>query len=169
MKAAHLYLGVGGTCCDLCNFSKERCLDPDQIEMDFEINRDINSLQNLFNVVVQDDGSILKRHNDYDERGGLTMKPISSKEVLSVQVLQASLRIFDHYMKTDVHLRAGVFDWSESPTSINIQFLATAKGQIQNKILMEIGEQWDYPDQTGKGGPTTTGNTAQNVLHREIW
>ena len=130
MKAAHLYLGLGGAYCDLCNFSKEQCLDPGQIEMGFEITRDIDSLQNVFNDLVQDDGSILKRRNDYDERGGQTTKPIPTNEVLSVQVLRALLRTFNHYMKTAVHLRAGVFDWSESPTSINKQFLTTAKGQI---------------------------------------
>ena len=70
-------------------------------------------------------------------------------------------------MKTAVHLRARVFDWSESPTSINKQFLTRAKGEIQKKIHDEIAEQWDYPDQTGKGGTTTTGNTARNVLHSE--
>ena len=77
--------------------------------MGFEITRDIDSLRNVFNDLVQDDGSILKRRNDY-ERGGLTTKPIPTNEVLSVQVLHALLRTFHHYIKMAVHLRAGVFD-----------------------------------------------------------
>ena len=34
-----------------------------------------------------------------------------------------------------------------------------------------LGERWDFPDGTGKGGTSTTGNTARNILHhggREI-
>ena len=32
-------------------------------------------------------------------------------------------------------------------------------------IQKETGELWDFPDQTGKGGTTTNGNTARNILH----
>ena len=58
-----------------------------------------------------------------------------------------------------------MFDWSESPTSHNKQFLVNAKKDIQKKIQDEIGVQWDFPDPTGKGGTSTTGNTARNILH----
>ena len=68
-------------------------------------------------------------------------------------------------MKIAVHLRAAVFDWSESQTSINEQFLKKAKKEIQQKIEEVIGERWDYPDGTGKGGTSTTGNTARRILH----
>ena len=54
-------------------------------------------------------------------------------------------------MKVAVHLRAEVFD--------------TAKQQIQDNIMSKIGEPWDFPDQTGKGGTSTTGNTARKILH----
>ena len=57
-------------------------------------------------------------------------------------------------MKVAVHLRAEVFD--------------TAKQQIQDNIMSKIGEPWDFPDQTGKGGTSTTGNTARKILHHNI-
>ena len=165
MKAAHLYLGLGGAYCDLCDTSRQLARDPNRVEQGFEINRTIEDLHRLFEDLVQDDGSVYKRPRDYDQRAGLVSKPIPTNETKSVQVLHALLRSFDHFMKVAVHLRAAVFDWSESPTSINQQFLKNAKSDIQSYIEVVIGEKWDVPDGTGKGGTTTTGNTARKILH----
>ena len=72
---------------------------------------------------------------------------------------------FDHFMKVAVHIKAGVFDWSESPTSISHQFLKRAKAEIQAYLEVVVGEKWDIADGTGKGGTTTTDNTALRILH----
>lgn len=167
MKATHLYLGLGGAYCDLCHFSKEQCCNEDHINVGFEITRDINSLHSLFNELLKDDGSILIKPKDYPKRGGLTTKPIPTSNVLSIQILHALLRTFDIFMKVNVYLRASVFEWSESSKNGNKELIKKAKSEIQKKILSETGLQWDYPDPTGKGGSTTTGNTARSILHNE--
>ena len=76
-------------------------------------------------------------------------------------------------MKTVVHVKAGVFDWSESPSSYNNQFVKRAKAELQEQIQHKVhGIKWDFPDSTGKGGTKTTGNSALELLyktcHREI-
>ena len=164
MKAAHLYLGLGGAFCDLCDFSKEQCHNVDVIANGFKINRTVQDLHNIFED-IQQDGEVVKASGDYNIRGGLTTKPIPTSEVKSVQVLHGLLRSFDHFMKVCVHLLAHVYDWSESPHSTTKAFLTQAKKEIQVKIHKDIGEQWDIPDQTGKGGTTTNGNTARKLLH----
>ena len=114
---------------------------------------------------VQEDGVILKRTGDYGTRAGVTAKPIATNSVLSVQVLlHALLRSFDHFMKTAVHVKAHVFDWTESPSSHNMWFLKQAKEETQNSIYQATGIKWDYPDSTGKGG-TTTGPVARALWH----
>ena len=167
MKAAHLYLGLGGAYCDLCDIPRAACHDPERVQEGFEITRNVADLHTLFDDLVQEDGTIYKSRNDYEERAGQTTKPIPTidNEVKSVQVLHALLRSFDHFMKIAVHLRAGVFEWSESPTSINKQFLVNAKKEIQSHIDNILGERWDFPDGAGKGGTSTTGNTARRILH----
>ena len=70
-------------------------------------------------------------------------------------------------MKVIVHLRAEVYDWSESQFSRIHAFLKKSKLEIQEMIKNETGEKWDYPDCTGKGGTTTTGNTARRILYDE--
>ena len=101
MEAAHLYLGLGGAYCDLCHLSKNLFITCDEL--------------------VQEDGVIPKRTGDYDTRAGATAKPIATNSVLSVQVfLHVLLHSFDHFMKTVVHVKAHVFDWTESPSSHNM-------------------------------------------------
>lgn len=165
-KAAKLYTGLGGSYCDLCCFSKEQCLDRNVVAHGFNITRDIDDIMTIFNELVNENGTIITARNDYETRGGLTTKPITTNQVLSEQVLHALLRNFDHWMKTVVHVKAGVFDWSESPTSWNQPFLNRAKKDIQDTIYNNIhGTKWDFPDTSGKGGTTTTGNVARDLLH----
>ena len=165
IKAANLYLGLGGAYCDLCDHSRADCHDPEVVRAGFEITRTVEDLYSLFEKVANDDGVVVKHRNDYDTRKGLTNKPIPNHEVISVQVLYALLRTFDHYMKIAVHLKAEVFEWTESDTSRYHQFLVAAKKEIQQKLEEVLGERWDFPDGTGKGGTSTTGNTARRILH----
>ena len=165
LKAANLYLGLGGSYCDLCEYSRADCHDPDVVRAGFQITRTVADMQALFQENIDEDDEIVKHHNDYATRKGLTTKPIPNHEVVSVQVLHALLRTFDHYMKIAVHLRAEVFDWTESKTSRYYRFLEAAKKEIQGKLEEVLGERWDFPDGTGKGGTSTTGNTARKILH----
>ena len=91
MKAANLYLGLGGAYCDLCDYSRDACHDPNIVEEGFEITRNVNDLQALFDEIGQEDGSVTKSRYDYDTRKGLTAKPIPNHEDTSVQVLHALL------------------------------------------------------------------------------
>ena len=134
-KAADQYLGLGGAYCDLCTSSKDQCMNVDVIAAGFYINREVETIQQIFDDLQHGDGTLLKHKNDYDIRQGVTNKPIATNSVKSSEVLHALLRSFDHFMKTVVHVKAGVFDWSESPTSRNKQFLDNAKAEIKKKIF----------------------------------
>ena len=48
MKAANLYLGLGGAYCDLCDHSRDACHDPAVVERGFEITRTVADLHSLF-------------------------------------------------------------------------------------------------------------------------
>ena len=68
-------------------------------------------------------------------------------------------------MKIAVHLRAAVFDWSESPISLNKQFLKKAKAEIQiifKSLLARdgiSGWMWKRRNKYNR-------NTAQRLLHQ---
>ena len=163
-KAAKLYTGLGGAYCDLCSFSKEECINRDQITQGFNITRDINDIINYFNDNVDEDGNVITAKGDYKQRGGVTTGPIATNQVISTQILHSMLRTFDHFMKVVVHIKAGVFSWSKSNSTDKL-FLQTAKKQLQDVIKEKIHNiKWDFPDSTGKGGTTTTGNVARELL-----
>ena len=71
-------------------------------------------MQNIFEDLVQEDGSILRKPHDYHVRFGQTYKPIAlaSNDVNTVQVLHGLLRTFDTFMTTIVHCKARVLQWS---------------------------------------------------------
>ena len=96
---------MGGAYCDLCTCSKQQYLEIERIEGGFETNRSIETLHNIFDNLVQENGSILKEKGDYNVRAGVTNKP-TNNDAQSLQVLHALLRSFDHYVKTAVHVKA---------------------------------------------------------------
>ena len=111
-KAANLYLGLGGAYCDLCTVSKEESVKADKIEGGFFIDRNITDMKKIYDELVEEDGKIKKKVNDYSTRAGQTNKPIADVDVRSVQVLHGLLRGFDHFMKVVIHVSAGVLYWT---------------------------------------------------------
>lgn len=78
---------------------------------------DVETMHRIFNELVDEDGDITKYLNDYSTRQGQIHKPIPTHKIRSTEVLHGLLRSFDHYMKTVVHVKAGVLNWSEIPGS----------------------------------------------------
>ena len=105
-KAAGIFTGLGRSYCDLCDFSKGQCLQKDIVESGFEITKDIDTLKQIFDELVNEDGSIEKCAGDYERRSGVTTEPITKHDV------------FDHFIKTAVDVMTGVYQWSIPKTSI---------------------------------------------------
>ena len=121
-------------------------------------------MKDIFEALVQEDGTIKKSAQDYNIRQGQTTKPIVEHQAPSVQVLHAVLRCFDHFMKVVVHMSAGVHIWTETKLSRSTPFLEAEKKKVQEAILKETGIKWDFVDSSGQGGTTTTGNVARALL-----
>ena len=68
-------------------------------------------------------------------------------------------------MKAVVHVKAGSTDWSEIPGSYNKMFCDSSKKALRSALKESLHVKWDQPDSGGKGGTTTTGNTARLLLH----
>ena len=136
-KAAKLYTGLGGAYCDLCNYSKDDCENIAVIHVGFTITRKIKDTIDFFADHSNEQGEVIKSGGDYYERGGACHNPIQREEVKinSMPVLHSLLRCFDHYMQVVVHIKAGVFKWSPSPTGK--EFMKKAK--VNNKY-----DSWDF-------------------------
>ena len=134
-KAAKLYTGLGGAYCDLCNYSKDDCENIAVIHVGFTITRKIKDTIDFFAEHSNEQGEVIKSGGDYYERGGACHNPIQREEVKinSMPVLHSLLRCFDHFMQVVVHIKAGVFKWSPSPTGK--EFMKKAKVNNKYDIL----------------------------------
>ena len=119
------------------------------VENGFLIDRDVNKMNQIFEDLFDEDlGLIEKRPNNYSVRCGQTNQPIPDHPVRPIQVLHCLLRCFDHFMKICLHMIAGILRWSESKFDVSCQFLEAAKKQLQELILTETGERWNFEDGT---------------------
>ena len=165
-KAADAYLVCTGAYCDLCALSKEECTEKVKNREAFTINRNVDTMTKIFDDLVTDDGETIERRTgDYGIRQGQIHKPIPVHDVKSAQVLHGLLRSFDHFMKGLVHVKAGVFNWSERKGSYKL-FVDRSKDALRTTLANSLNIKWDQPDPAGKGGTTTTGNTARLLLHK---
>ena len=90
-------------------------------------------MNQIFEELVVD-GEIQRKKGDYDVRQGQIHKPIPIHDVKSTQVLNGLLRSFDHFMKALVHIKAGVFDWSEVEGGYNKLFIDRSKEELRESI-----------------------------------
>lgn len=164
-KAADIYLGCTGAYCDLCTKSKQQCVQHIKNREMFLIDRDVQTMHNIFDDLANEEGEITKQPRDYNTRQGQIHKPIPNHSVKSTQVLHGLLRTFDHFMKAIVHVKAGTLDWSEIPGSYNKLFVDNSKNALRSALEDSLHIKWDQPDPAGKGGTTTTGNMARLLLH----
>ncbi len=88
---------------------------------------------------------------------------------LSLSILSDQFRYFIVFfaplMKICLHVVAGILKWSESKYDLSGQFFKAAKKQLQEKILIETGERWNFVDSTGNNGTPTNGNYERSLLH----
>ena len=61
--------------CDLCCLSNSQCQMPDNLDA-MRVTRSVESAQEIFNLLVNEEGEIRKAVRDYEIRQGQTREPI---------------------------------------------------------------------------------------------
>ena len=69
------------------------------------------------------------------------------------------IRSSDFGVKLITHEIAGILHWSEQVRKRDTQFIVAANKELQEHLKLKTGLK--FPDATGKGGTTTTGNVAR--------
>ena len=132
------------------------------------IEKSVQTMHQIFDN-FEVDGEIFKVIGDYEQRQGQCFQPIPNheQELTSHQILHGLLRPVDNFMEAITNVYAGLYSWSKPKGGYNITIFNQYKGRLRQHIKDETGLKWDEPDPTGKGGTTTTGNTAQQIIHNE--
>ena len=90
-KIIKLLTGRGGAYCVLCPASREESHNLERIDKGFQIGEVSNEdMRNLFQD-LQDEGRIKTKPGDYNQRLGLTQKPITTCEINVFPILHATL------------------------------------------------------------------------------
>ena len=167
-KASDAVTGVGGAFCDLCFMSEDEAHDLGQLDEPLNMNRTLESTRALAAMLMNEKGDIPTKSGDWDSRFGVMRPPTVEKEVESTQTLHMLLRVTDWVLKLTYHEIACVSHWSEGVNMRDLSFIKQSKQLVQNHMKENTGLKVDYPDSTGKGGTTTSGNTCRRILfHKE--
>ena len=97
------------------------------------IYRTIESMHQILDNLCQEDGTVLKRANNYEQRAGQTAMPIAELDIRSIQILYGLLRSFDNYTKIIIHVAAGILYWTESRSDRSARFLDMEKKKLPRK------------------------------------
>ncbi|XP_063677373.1 uncharacterized protein LOC134813500 [Bolinopsis microptera] len=162
-KAVDAVTGLGGAYCDLCFFSADESHECNKVD-EFSKQRSFEETNELAASLADEFGVIVPKRGDYDVRKGMVRPPTVEKEVESIQCLHMLLRTIDWVLKLTYHQIACVDHWSESVNMRDLQFIKQAKKQVQEHMLEQTGLKIAFPDSTGNGGTTTTGNVARRLL-----
>ena len=166
-KAADAITGLTGSFCDLCFLSKTECHCKDNIVL-MTLERTHQSTIDIAEMLADDEGNVIVKPGDYATRKGVKRAPSTAKEVESLQVLHLILRILDWARKLIYHEAARASLWSDSKFNDEVPFVKAEKQRIQDHIRQETGMMVDCPDNTGKGGTTTTGGMSQRLFYDPV-
>ena len=164
-KGVYGVTGLGGAYCDLCFLSKEEGHELGRIE-DLSVSRTLESTQEICRSLgVDEEGEIkTKKTGDYSVRCGVMRNPVIETDIESTQTLHLLLRSCDFVVKLISLEIAEILHWSEQVRMRDTQFVVAAKKELQEHLKLKTGLKLDFPDATGKGGTTTTGNVARRIL-----
>ena len=125
-KALVTGLGLLGCFCTMCECTATEAKDPARIIQLFRIERTIESVQQLYEELVEEDEDgneyIPTRPNDYAIRQGLTQKPLTTQDIAkNFPVLHARLRSLCFFEQLAYRLNSNVPIMGRGKGSHNIR------------------------------------------------
>ena len=171
MKVRMAESGLGGAQCLMCSTKQEDWKDPNKISYSdfFHINRTAEKTLALYNQLVDNDGNILKRKNDYDIRTGLTSKPVSINDQHFITITHQYINGTSWILKIMSHMRANILSWVIHGKDKQNR-ISQEKKSMLTIIQDKTGLRLDQCDSTSHttGGTSTTGGQGRKFFSYEV-
>ena len=171
-KALATALGLQGSFCTMCKVSAADAQNPERIKQLFRIERSIESVQQLYEELVEtdEDGNeyIPTKPNDYHIRQGLTQKPLTSQDVAqNFPILHAKLRSLSFFEQIAYRLNSNVpiMGRGKRMNTYQKEKIAVAKKEFINEARKNCQIILDSP--RCDGGSSDDGNTARRFFSSE--
>ena len=119
----------------------------------------------MYNQLVDSDGNILKRKNDYDTRTGLTLKPLSSNDQHFITIIHQHINGTSWILKIMSHMRAHILSWVIDDKDKQDR-ISKEKRTILEIIQDKTGLRLDQCDSGSSktGGTSTTGKQGRKFF-----
>ena len=99
LKLKRKISGLGGADCILCKSKVQDWTDMKKIEEGFLIDRTASDTQNIFMSVLDEQGNIVIKSNDFVTRSGVTQEPISNSDQHSITITHTYINGCKWYFK----------------------------------------------------------------------
>ena len=107
--------GLQGADCILCKHKKADWMKEDRIREGFNITRAAEETMKLFIKLISnnddDDLTVPRAKNDYDEREGLTQPPLTTSDQHSIYITHAYINVTEWFVKVLARLNAEYLHW----------------------------------------------------------
>ena len=159
--------GTGGAYCQMCKSTKPNCHKIDCVVNGFRIDRTIQDMHDIFNMLSDDGESpVAKREGDYESRAGVTAQPVTHRDVnTSISITHAWLCICIWFLNILYHIIANDKTWGfGNKADPRYKKLMKAKAKAQEIFATVLGITIDAADATGHSGNSITGNIAKRFF-----
>ena len=160
--------GLGGADCILCKSKVAEWISLKKIEEGgFKIDRTFTDTQSIFNAVLDGEGNIQIRPNDFETRSGVTQKPISDSDQHSITITHSCINGTTWYLKLLYRCNIDYKVWDMRAGYSD--HVIKSKEQVQGLIKKRTGLRLDYVNSAGgKGGTSTDGKQGRRFFSEEL-
>ena len=95
--------GLGGADCILCKTKQADWTNREKVLEGFPINRSAKDTLKLYNELVEEDGTIKTKKDDFETREGLTQQPQTTSDQTSITVTHSYINGTIWFLKGRVH------------------------------------------------------------------
>ena len=119
-------------------------------EEGFKIDRTFTDTQSIFNAVLDGEGNIQIRPNDFETRSGVTQKPISDSDQHSITITHSYINGTTWYLKLLYRCNIDYKVWDMKAGYSD--HVIKSKEQVQGIIKRKTGPRLDYVNSAGERG-----------------
>ena len=119
----------------------------ERISEGFAINRSAEDTLSLYQSLVNEDGVVPRKNNDFKVRKGLTKQPITTSDQHSICITHSFINITTWFLKLLYRLNQDYLVWPESQ-KVSGEIIRKGKANVFGIILKDTGMALDVIQQS---------------------
>ena len=166
IKYKKVISGLGGADCLLCKSKAKDWTDPEKVKQEFKIDRTAEDTRAIFLSVIDENGEINIKPDDFGIRSGVTQEPISNSDQHCITITHSYINGCNWFMKLLYRCHADYPQWIEHQGYKKV--LEHSKDVVREAIKEKTGLCLGFVCSAGgKGGTSTDGKQARRFFSDE--